>query len=368
MNSMKIKRIFVEKALEGEKRAEEIINTFSPKEVFVVSDIRQANAYFEDFPDPLKEGKQSLYLGYFKGRFFEPCPCTKEYFRCGYWILSPAVGCVFDCSYCILQAYLNAYPIQIYLNLDKLFDELRDWEENHQAVSLRLGTGELADSLMLEPKLGIAQPLIEFFRERKNFIFELKTKSNEIDFLKELEPAENIIISWSLNPPPYDEVEEKGTARVEERIACASELAELGWLVGFHFDPIIINIGLERYLDLIDALFEKVPAERVAWISIGALRFPAKLKTIITERHPESKILLGEMIVGRDKKFRYPRPIRERFFKQMISRIQSHSRRVLIYLCMEDRLMWERLFGISADIIKSELATLPSQRKHFKLE
>ena len=358
---MKIKRIFLAPEAEKDALALELIGKFAPEEMTPVSDILEANHYLKNFSDPLIEGKQSIFLDYFKGRFLEPCPCAREYVRCGYWIISPVVGCPLDCSYCILQGYLTAYPIQVYLNLDKIFQELKKFEKEHPKARLRIGTGELADSLALEPELGYAQKLIKFFSGKKNFIFELKTKTDRIEPLLNLSPKENIVVSWSLNPEEIVKQEEKKSASLSARLKSAKIISERGWLVGFHLDPILIDVGISAYLDLLEQIFQAVPYEKIAWLSLGSLRFPQSLKSIIQARHPESKILSGELFPGKDAKLRYLRPVREKFYRAMADRIQNHSQKILVYLCMESESVWERVLIASPEQIQKQLRSTVSE-------
>lgn len=368
MNSMmKIKRVFLAENAAKSRRANSLIERVKPGEVIEVRDVLEANRFLENFPDPWLAGKESLFLSRFPGRFLEPCPCTKEYFRCGYWIISPVVGCPIDCSYCILQGYLTAYPIQIYLNLEDLFQEAGEFARSHKS-GIRVGTGELADSLMLEPELGYAKKLIEFFRDQKKCIFELKTKSDRIEIFDSPKPSENIVAAWSVNPERAAALEEKGAAPTRRRLKAAAKLARAGWQVAFHFDPVIEPAHKEPYLALVDEIFQMVPSRKIAWISLGTLRFPLRLKTILKDRHPQSRIFSGEMYPGKDLKLRYLRPVREKFYQALVSRIRGHSSRTLVYLCMESAAMWEKVLGISPGLVRKELALPVSERKFFRPE
>ena len=52
-----------------------------------------------------------------------------------------------------------------------------------------------------------------------------------------------------------------------------------GYLIGLHFDPMILYEGWEEgYEALARQVFEAVKPERVAWISIGSLRFNPEMK------------------------------------------------------------------------------------------
>ena len=363
---MKIERVFIHKSSRKKKAAREIIAKFNPGEVIAVENVLEVNRILEEYPDPWLAGKRSIYLAEFQGKFFEPCPCTQEYFNCGYWNLHPMSGCPIDCSYCILQGYLTAYPIQVYLNLEDLFSQVQDFARKHPGAKLRVGTGELADSLALEPELGYAKELIEFFKAQKNFIFELKTKSGNIEILNDFAPSENILVSWSVNPAQAVAAEERSSASITARLEAAQKAARLGFPVGFHFDPILESCGFGQYLALIDRIFAMVPADKIAWISLGSLRFPSRLKPLLKDRHPQSRVLGGELFPGRDGKFRYLRPVREKIYKAMISRIREHSRAVLVYLCMESEEMWQRLLCEPPALVRKELATALSARKIFR--
>jgi len=365
---MKIKRIFLAKNAVKNKRAREIMERFAPAKVLEVDDVLATNEYLEKFQDPWAEGKQSLFLCKFPGRFLEPCPCTREYLNCGYFNISPVVGCPIDCSYCILQGYLTAFPVQVYVNLEDLFSELENYQKKRPRSRLRLGTGELADSLALEPELGYAKALIEYFREKPNFIFELKTKADGIGLFKELKASERIVISWSVNPEEAAALEEKISADMDSRLESAATLANAGWPVGFHFDPILDFVPEEKYLALIDKVFEMVPSRRIAFISLGMLRFPPSLAPVLKDRHPQSRILCGELFPGRDGKLRYLRPFREKLYRTLIRRIRKHGDRTLIYLCMEPGWLWEKLLGDSPALIKKELALPLSGRIRFRPE
>ena len=76
------------------------------------------------YPDNLTHGKHHLVLGKNRGKFFKPCPGTKEYRCCDYQVLNIGMGCPMDCVYCILQAYLNNPWISFFVNIDDLFAEL----------------------------------------------------------------------------------------------------------------------------------------------------------------------------------------------------------------------------------------------------
>ena len=84
-----------------------------------------------------------------KGNFIKHCPCSPETVPCGYYNLNLHTGCNFGCSYCILQAYLETKDPIFYTNIDDMERELEAFAPDHPY--LRIGTGELSDSLAFEP-------------------------------------------------------------------------------------------------------------------------------------------------------------------------------------------------------------------------
>jgi spore photoproduct lyase len=355
---MHIQRIFFTPEALKYNFSRKILDRFQSLEKIKVRNIEQANRMLKDFQDPTGEGKKSLILDVFKGEFFKPCPCTPAYVSCGYKIISPVVGCPFDCSYCILQEYLNSLPIIVYVNLEDMFFELRARLENFRQPKIRLGTGELADSLALEPEIDIAPSLVQFFAGQDKMILELKTKSDNVSCLKDIDHGGRTVIAWSLNPEDTIKREEKGTATLEARLEAAQKVSEWGYKTGFHFDPIIDEPNAqEEYSRLAERIFEKIDPEKIAWISMGALRFMPKMESIIRKRFPESRLLLGELFPGKDSKLRYLRPRREQLFRSLAQSIRKFAPQIPIYLCMESETIWKKSLSKIPDEVIPVLVT-----------
>ncbi|MCD6319935.1 MAG: DNA photolyase [Candidatus Desulfofervidaceae bacterium] len=291
-----------------------------------------------------------LYLTQNKGRFFRPCPCTNKnfYLSCEYRILEVGTNCIFNCTYCILQSYLNQPFIQVYTNLDKLFAELDSLTDFY-----RIGTGELTDSLFLDHITHLSTYLVPYFGKRKNLILELKTKSTVIDNLKGLAHNRHTVVSWSLNAPEITAQEESEAPGLKERLVAARKCQDWGYLLGFHFDPIIYFPGWEtEYQKTIALLFQHIRPENIAWISLGTFRFMPSLKSVIQRRFPQSKIIYGEFIPALDAKRRYFKPLRIHIYKKMLKWIKEYAPDVLVYLCMERPEVWQKVFGFVPEDIQ----------------
>ena len=291
---------------------------------------------------PVEQGKQFLLLTVQKGEFIKPCPCTPHYLGCNYFIINLETNCPLDCNYCILQSYLSNPLVTVHVNHDDLWQELAGFTARQDRI-FRIGTGELADSLALDHLTENSRILISRFRDQRKAIFELKTKTTNIDHVLEQEPAPNIVVSWSLNTPKLAQEHETGAPPVEQRLQAAKKITRVGFRVGFHFDPLIRYPGWEEdYEEVVRLLFEAVDPERIAWMSLGSLRFPPDFISVINRRFPTSKIFHDEFIRGRDGKFRYFKPLRLELYHRVARTIKKTAGTdVPLYFCMESRDVWQ---------------------------
>jgi spore photoproduct lyase len=301
-------------------------------------------------PDSNRADPKVLEVVAFKGRFLKKCPGTQHYFCCGYQILHFGMQCSLQCTYCILQAYLNQPNLRLFGNTGDLFRELDDHLHAGQNALHRIGTGEFTDSLLLDPWTGFSRQLVPYFAQQPNAILELKTKTTFIDNLEDLPHGGHSIVAWSLNANPIRQREESRTAPIRERLRAARRCSDWGYWLAFHFDPMIDHPGWERgYREVLDRLFDAVDPARIVWISLGAFRFMAELKSLVQRRHPASRIPYGEFIRGLDGKMRYFRDIRVDLYGLMAQRIRRADPQLCLYLCMEGEDIWREALGFSPE-------------------
>ena len=295
-------------------------------------------------PDPVRRGKQVLYLTRNKGAFIRQCPGTSHYTCCGYKILHVGTFCTMDCAYCILQSYFHPPVLQYFLNHADLNVELEQLFAT--GTTHRLGTGEFTDSLIWEPWTGLSAGLIRKFADQDCCVLELKTKTTFIDTLLDLPHRRRTILSWSLNTERVIGSEERGTASLDARLKAAARCAAQGYPLAFHFDPIVIDDGCEEeYRRTVARLFAVIDPRHIVWISLGALRFMPDLKGVVQSRFPQSKIVYGEFITGLDGKMRYFKPLRMKIYRAIAQAIRAHAPDVCLYFCMEDDEVWQDALG-----------------------
>lgn len=335
------KRIIIEKRVQSAPLTEKILKAFPhlPVEWRDQEPVQYP-------PESISESKKTLYLTRFKGELIRPCPGTRDYICCGYRILHIGTNCPMDCSYCILQAYFNQPYTRLFVNIDEIFSQLNQFVQSHPGEIIRLGTGEFTDSLAFDPLTGFSGFLFKELSSYPKVVVELKTKTTAVRNLIQSPPLKNIIVSWSLNPPEIIRKEERGAASLTERLEAALACQRKGFHLGFHFDPIFYFPGWEEaYHQTIRLLFSKIRPDQIAWISLGCFRFIPHLKSIIQQRSPNSRYIYQEFIPALDKKMRYVQPQRVEIYRKMLQWIKTYGNDVLVYLCMENPSVWEKVFG-----------------------
>ncbi|MCP2519497.1 hypothetical protein NLD30_03510 [SCandidatus Aminicenantes bacterium Aminicenantia_JdfR_composite] len=307
--------------------------------------VKNVKSFIKEFNFNYKNGKKYLLITKQKGKFIKPCPGTPHYLCCNYYIINLTLNCPLDCTYCILQYYLNNPFMIIYANIEDLFRELDSFLSPNKFY--RIGTGELTDSLVFDHFTEFSKDLISYFANKNNTVFELKTKTTNIENLTKINPNGKTVVAWSLNSDRIAKNEEINAPSNIERIKTAKKIISYGYKVGFHFDPIIFYPDWEKdYFKIVYNIFENINAEYIAWISLGTLRFPPRLKDIIQNRFPKTKIVYDEFIIGLDGKFRYFKTLRLKIYKKFANWIRELSNgKVFIYLCMESKEIWEKILG-----------------------
>jgi spore photoproduct lyase len=296
------------------------------------------------FPEDMD--KETIRLIAYKGEFLKPCPGTKEYICCGYNILNIGTNCPLNCSYCILQAYFNQPSLRVFVNLQQELNRIGEYIDSQPEKIFRIGTGEFTDSLALDHICEWSSILPEFVNNRKNAVLEFKTKTINIQGLLSSTYRHKLIVSWSLNSPCIAKKEDHGAPSIVSRLKAAKICQEEGFITGFHFDPLIhYKNWKEDYLKTVELMDKYINPERVAWISMGCMRFIPSLKHIIRKRHSKTLIMDGEFINGLDGKMRYMKPVRMEIYSTIREYLESWGKDLGLYLCMESSDVWLNSLG-----------------------
>ena len=311
-------------------------------------------------PGPITPAKRILAVAEHRGEALKPFPKIKHAINLGDYVFNPVSNCHLECTYCILQSYLQNNPVlTVFANTGHFLDKIRALTEAHPERSFRLGTGELSDSLALDDLTGFSGEWIPFFAAQERCWLELKTKSDRIANLLPLAHRGRTVISWSLSPEPIVRREELKCASLARRLECARAVQSAGYPVGLHLDPLIYHEGWESSYDaLMHAISASLDPRRIAWVSIGSLRFDKALKEIATERFPQTAIFAEEFAAAPDGKLRYFKTLRREMYRRVWRGLSAWSLDFPRYLCMEPPWMWEEATGEAAPNPESVEAAL----------
>ncbi len=337
-------------------RADLTPRPFYPKTVYIEESVQNtplAARVRELFPKArfeLTDGKTQVGSPHFSRRtetllihrekydFLKPCPCSCAAAGCGYNLINLGFGCRFECEYCFLQQYQNLHAVLLPANVEEFLAKIDTASFNKGPFDRpRIGSGEFTDSLVFDHITQYSRQIVPFFRARPHLQFEFKTKSVNIEGLLQAGGAENVVAAWSVNAQPVIQTAEHFTPSLQERLAAAAEVVKAGYRTAFHFDPVIVYDGWKQdYAQTVEALAQAVPADKVAWISVGTLRFSRELKKMMETRFPNGKLLDGEFLLDFDGKMRYGDGQRLEVYRYFVPLLKKVFPKTVVYLCMED--------------------------------
>jgi spore photoproduct lyase len=275
---------------------------------------------------------------------FGMCPVASENTRCCNLLTLDAVeSCGYDCSYCSIQSFYNSNQV----TFDSSFKEKLDSISLDKNEIYHVGTGQSSDSLMWGNKFNILDHLVEFATKNPNVILELKTKSDNISYFIDNRDKipKNMLFTWSLNPQIVIDNEEHLTASLKERLDAAKMLHELGFLVGFHFHPIIYIEDFEKhYGELFSKLKSMFDPKGVVLVSLGTLTFIKPVIKKIRSRDFKSRVLQIPLS-NASGKLSYPFETKKKIFKFAYDSLKEWHKEVFFYMCMEDHKLWSEVFG-----------------------
>ncbi|MDD4956269.1 MAG: hypothetical protein PHH49_01180 [Candidatus Omnitrophica bacterium] len=338
-NTLSPKRIFVEESVSELPWTRDFLGKFTAAKVLYIKDVRDVRGKGgDDNVQRYDRRRETIYIVKNKAAFVKKCPCTKGCRGCGYWVLNIGFGCPMDCSYCYLQQYSNVDGIILPANIEDYTPHIMGLDRD-VSPGTRIGTGEFTDSLALDGYTGYSRSLMDIFRKTNNLVLELKTKSASINnILENNEPHEHVVMSWSVNARMITERYEKGCSSMDDRIRCMVEAAGKGFRIGLHFDPIIYYKGWETgYSDVIREICSRQEVlDRLAWVSLGTLRYAPGLKQIAERRFCDNLIYYaGDIAEDKDGKLRYSNELRENIYRTMADLLRKGGVKSWIYLCME---------------------------------
>jgi spore photoproduct lyase len=203
-----------------------------------------------------------------------PSPIKQTNVVCPHFLeLKWAYGCPFDCAWCYLKGTFRFRPSgmkPVIKDYGKIELHTRRFLSEVTTPEI-LNTGEIADSLMWESsRKPFSKFIIPIFEEQNRHKVLFVTKSDNIKNLLEINPHNQVIMSFSLNADEVAKRWEKGAPSVDRRIEAGRRLSQAGYEVRIRIDPMVpIENWKIYYVYLVDQIFANFAPAR---ITLGSLR------------------------------------------------------------------------------------------------
>lgn len=217
------------------------------------------------------------------------------------------LNCVYNCSYCYLQGMYNSANIVIFVNEEDFFRETSLLLEKD---SLYLCISYDTDLLAFESLMPYASKWIEFSRNKKDLLIEIRTKSSSYKLISHLKPSDGIILAWTVSPEKVIKEYEIGTPTLNRRLDSISAAINDGWKVRLCIEPILcIKDWKLHYAELINKIFNRVNGENIFDCHIGTFRINSDYLKKIKKIRSDSDILYFPF-KSKEKVSSYPENIR----------------------------------------------------------
>lgn len=272
MTSEKVyKHIYIEKELINTPEANSIISKFPKSEIIEVKNHREIfNRAKQNFrvqklaPKIIIAKKEDKFL-------YTGSPYTPDFGHKNHFYNLLAVNCIYDCSYCYLQALYKSANLLLYVNNNDFFDATK--KKLDELSSLYLCISYDTDLLAIEYIYPYCKKWIEFASNNPNLYLECRTKSANYNSIKEYKPIKNFILAWTLSPDEIVKEFEPGTPSLKARLKAVNNAIEDGWPVRICIEPVLeVEDWKQIYTNFINELSISINFGKVLHFAIGSFR------------------------------------------------------------------------------------------------
>ncbi len=281
--------IYIEKEAQDYELTKKIISQFTKSQLISINSYQEIfNRNRQDFRQQKLSPK--LILGIKKDSYLYAGSSFTPSFNQPYFFYNAmALNCLYDCSYCYLQGMFNSANLVIFVNEQDFYQATLD--KLAELGSLYLSISYDTDLLAIEHLTGFCAKWIELCQQNPNLLVESRTKSVNFNSIKELEPTDNFILSWTLSPKTVSEKIEVNTPSLISKIKAIKNAQARGWKVRICFDPLLVQKNwMNEYQDLIAKIKVELDVDLIRDFSIGSFRMNDSFYKKIKKSRPNDAL------------------------------------------------------------------------------
>lgn len=331
--NLSFSHIYVEKAAWAYPRTKRILSRFHNANIIEIDhykDVfcRKGQNY------GLQHQSQNLVLAVKTGTLiYRGAPVCQSFGNTYFYYASCIMNCIYDCEYCYLKGMYPSGNLVAFVNLEDIFTEVEKLLLHHPVY---LCISYDTDLSALEPVTGYLHEWAGFAKKQKNLTIEIRTKSANRHF-EDLEPSSGMIYAFTVSPQAVIEAYEHKTASLAQRIFCAANAMERGFLVRLCFDPMIYVKDWEKEYDaMFDAVSSQICMEKLLDVSVGTFRISQDYLKKMRKNEPYSAI--AQFPYQNEKGIcQYPVYLSEQMERHMVLRLKEKMPEEKIFLWKEER-------------------------------
>lgn len=249
------------------------------------------------------------------------------------YYFSHMLNCIYDCRYCFLQGMYRSANYVLFVNYEDFETAIVSKISEANGETISFFSGYDCDSLALEPITGFVEHVLPLFARYPNAFIELRTKSTQVRSLLRTEPLPNCVVAFSFTPQEISGALENGVPPVAKRIDTMVRLQRQGWRLGLRFDPMIYHQDYQaHYRRLFSDLFQRLDAERLHSVTLGAFRLPAPYHRNILRLYPDEP-LFATTLEPSNSMVSYKAPIRDEMIAFCEQELQRHVAPDICFSC-----------------------------------
>ena len=258
-----------------------------------------------------------------------------------------ARGCLFQCAYCYFEDVL-----MLAANIEEYLERIGPVILAGEGPALWKWDSQ-SDTICFEPELGATAPLVDFFARTDDKFLMLYTKSDNVDFLLDLDHRGRTIVCWTLNAHTQSRLIERRSATCEARIEAARKCGQAGYTVRFRFSGVcpVRNWRAENR-EMIERLFAACRPDVISLQTLSRMPEPGMFDRVMDASIMEPRFVKAVRDAEQEMKGNIWGPLpddeREEIYRCLIDQIDRVSPHTPVSLCLESPAMWARL----ADALK----------------